>query len=83
MASEDLTAADDVLKSVVSKTRALHTVGLRLRALEGAMSADSLAAFDATYEVIARILNNKGGNIFDVAAAINGARDSLRRGASN
>jgi len=82
LVQESVDKAEVVMGEVARKAKALHDLGVRLRARVPRLHADELSVLDKVYDSIARILNDRRGNILDVAAALAEAKARLQRGSS-
>ena len=77
LAEDDIAQAEIVMQSVADRAKTLYDLGVALRAQTPKLNADGLTVLDRVYEEVARILNEKQGNVFTVAEAIGKAAKYL------
>jgi uncharacterized protein YqiB (DUF1249 family) len=77
LAENDVDQAEIVMQSVSERARRLYDLGVALRARTPKLNVEDFAILDRVYEAVARILNEKQGNVFTVAEAIGNAEKHL------
>ena len=67
--------AEIVMQSVIENAKNLHDAGVMLRTVTPAIPENKLNVLDKIYETVAKILNEKQGDIFSVASALSEAEN--------
>jgi len=75
--NQHIDAANATLLVAYNGAQALHHCGVRLHMLGDRITDDVMTAFDAVYAIVARLINEKTGNIYDVASATAHAKTVL------
>jgi len=77
LAERDTARADLVLQRVVKDALKLYSDGIRLRARVPPLRPDQLSVLEAVYEIVARLLNEKSGNLLEIADALARAKQTV------
>jgi len=79
LVQNDMDSAEKIMEYVIDHTITLYDLAVRLRSYVPKLDIEKLSALDKIYEVIAKILNNKQGDIFEFANAISEAKKRINR----